>query len=184
MPMKRLTLFLTVLAAVCLAACARQQQKPRAGKVLVVYFSATGTTEDAARQIAQVTGADLLPIRPEKPYTAADLDWNNDASRSSMEMTDAKSRPAIVADSVDLLAYDTIYLGFPIWWGAAPRVVNTFIESHNLAGKTVIPFATSGGSGIGAAERSLHETYPDVKWGKGRLLNHATKEEITKWINS
>lgn len=182
--MKRLTLFLVALSAVCLAACARQQLRPEDEKVLVVYFSATGTTEGVARQIAEATGADLLSIRPAKPYTVADLDWNNDASRSSREMTDAKSRPAIAADSVDVSAYDKIYLGFPIWWGAAPRVVNTFIESHDLEGKSVIPFATSGGSGIGGAERSLQETYPNVKWGKGSLLNHATKEEITKWVNS
>lgn len=141
-------------------------------KILVAYFSASGVTAGAARKIAEAVGADLFEIRPEEPYTAADLDWRNKKSRSSLEMTDPDSRPAMAAaPAPDMARYDTVFVGFPIWWGVEPRVVDTFLESRDLTGKTVIPFATSGGSGIGKAEESLRAHCPKAGWKKGRLLN-------------
>lgn len=150
-------------------------------KILVAYFSATGTTEKAAKLIVEVTGGTLYEIQPEKEYVAADLDWHDKSSRSSVEMSDAKSRPALNSKPDNFADYDTIYIGFPIWWNSAPRIINTFIESNDFAGKTIIPFATSGSSSISNAEKELQETYPDLKWQKGRLLNGATKEDIKKW---
>lgn len=118
-------------------------------KKLVAYFSATGTTEKVARALAEATGADLFQIVPEVPYTAADLDWNDKMSRSSREMADKSSRPAISSRVKSIDAYKTVFIGFPIWWYVAPTIVNTFLEQYDFAGKKVIPFATSGGSGMG-----------------------------------
>ena len=125
------------------------------GKTLTAYFSASGVTGRVAEEIAEAAGADLYEIRPAKPYTAADLDW-----------TDSKSR-----STIDMGQYDTIFLGFPIWWYVEPRIVDTFLESYDFSGKTVIPFATSGGSGIGKAEKSLQAHCPGADWKKGQLLN-------------
>lgn len=142
-------------------------------KSLVVYFSATGTTARAAQRIARETGADLYRIEPERAYTAADLDWRNARSRSSVEMNDPNARPAIRREpTVDLSPYDTVYLGYPIWWDLAPRIVNTFVESHpELKGKTVIPFATSGSSSIANSVAELKRSYPSLDWQSGRLMN-------------
>ncbi|WP_294596364.1 flavodoxin [uncultured Rikenella sp.] len=141
------------------------------GKTLVVYFSATGTTARAAQRIARETKADLYEIRPVKAYTAADLDWRNARSRSSVEMNDPKSRPAIALPAAQVAEYEVIYLGYPIWWDMAPRAVQTFIESHDLKGKKIIPFATSGSSGIANSVSALRKTYPDLNWQAGRLMN-------------
>ena len=140
-------------------------------KVLVAYFSASGVTARAAKEIAQSVGGDLYEIRPAQPYTKADLDWTNKQSRSSLEMNDPASRPAIAEPAADLTQYDTVFLGFPIWWYVEPRIVDTFLEGYDFSGKTVIPFATSGGSGIGKAEESLRAHCPKAGWKKGRLLN-------------
>ena len=121
-------------------------------KVLVAYFSASGVTARAAKEIAQSVGGDLYEIRPAQPYTKADLDWTNKQSRSSLEMNDPASRPAIAEPAADLAQYDTVFLGFPIWWYVEPRIVDTFLESYDFSGKTLIPFATSGGSGISGLE--------------------------------
>lgn len=142
-------------------------------KILVAYFSASGVTARAAKEIAIATGADLYEIRPEKPYTAADLDWTDKSSRSSAEMNDPACRPAIAAPAPDLAQYDTVLLGFPIWWYVEPRIVDTFLESCDFSGKTIIPFATSGGSGISGAEKSLKAHLPEAQWEKGQLLHVA-----------
>lgn len=152
-------------------------------KVLVVYFSATGTTRQVAELLVDAANADLCEIEPVQQYTAADLNWHNPQSRSSVEMNDSLSRPAIKAPSVDISKYDCIYLGYPIWWDLAPRAVYSFIESHNLKGKTIIPFATSGGSAIGTSVADFKLLYPEVNWQAGKMLTHASKKEIAKWCN-
>lgn len=139
--------------------------------VLVAYFSASGVTARVAREIAEATGADLYEIEPAEPYTAADLDWTDRRSRSTLEMNDDACRPAIAGADVDLAGYDTVFVGFPIWWGVEPRVVDTFFDSHDFSGKTMVPFATSGGSGIGRAERSVAEHCPAGTWRRGALVN-------------
>ena len=139
-------------------------------KTVVTYFSATGTTEAVAKQLAIDNKADLYAIEPAEKYTAADLDWHDKKSRSSVEMNDKNARPALKSKK-SLAQYDTIYIGYPIWWGVAPRIINTFIEQAELDGKTVIPFATSGGSGIEKSVSEFKTAYPNVKWQKGMLKN-------------
>lgn len=139
-------------------------------KTVVAYFSASGVTATAAKELAKEKNADLYSIEPAQKYTAADLDWRNKQSRSSVEMNDPKSRPALKSQK-SLADYDVIYLGYPIWWGVAPHIINTFIEQAELDGKTVIPFATSGGSGVEASVSALKTSYPKVKWQKGILMN-------------
>lgn len=160
-----------------------QNGKP-GGKVLVAYFSATGVTEGVARQLSEVTGGTLHEIKPARPYTEADLDWHDKNSRSSVEMRDRSSRPAITDKLAGVTDYDIIYVGFPIWWYTCPTIVNTFIESYDFTGKTVVPFATSGGSGIRKACQDLKSAYPDIRWYEGRLLNRVTRRELEDWINS
>lgn len=152
--------------------------------ILVAYFSATGTTEKVAHKIAAATGGEIYEIIPENAYTREDLDWNNNSSRSSVEMNDAKARPALKRKKENMEAYDTVFIGYPIWWDLAPRIINTFIESHDLKGKTLIPFATSGSSRIENSVAMLKRTYPDLQWNNGRLLNHANDETVRKWIES
>lgn len=147
--------------------------------ILVAYFSATGTTESVARKIAAATGGKLHAITPEYPYSSEALDWHNKFSRSSIEMNDTTSRPIIVRDSLVMSQYDTIYLGYPIWWDKAPRVINTFIETHDLEGSKVIPFATSGGSSIDNSVNLLRRDYPNIDWQQGHLLNNPSEEDIT-----
>ena len=140
-------------------------------RALVAYFSATGTTARAARTLAEAVGADLFEIAPETPYTAADLNWNDKNSRSSREMADEKCRPAVAGDSPDMSRYDTVFVGFPIWWYVEPRIVDTFLEAHDLSGKTVVPFATSGGSGLGKAPQRMATLAAGATVTEGRLLN-------------
>ena len=140
-------------------------------KILVAYFSASGVTERAAKEIAAAVNGDLYKITPAQPYTAADLDWTDKTSRSTKEMRDAACRPAIAGMPANLAAYDTVFIGFPVWWYVEPRIVDTFLESGDLAGKTLIPFATSGGSGIAGAEKSLQAHCPAADWKKGKLIN-------------
>ena len=139
--------------------------------VLVAYFSATGVTERTARELAQAVGGDLYEIAPAQPYTPADLNWMDKGSRSSREMNDDACRPAIASPVERMDQYGTVFLGFPIWWYVEPRIVDTFLESYDFSGKTLIPFATSGGSGIGGAEKRLKSLCPWADWRKGRLLN-------------
>jgi len=140
-------------------------------KTLVAYFSASGVTKRVAEEVARAIGAHLFEIVPAEPYTAADLNWNDPGSRSSREDHDASIRPAVASAVRDMGAYDTLLVGFPIWWGHEPAIVDTFLEQYDLSGKTLIPFATSGGSGVGGAERSLARKYPAVSWQRGALLS-------------
>ncbi len=148
------------------------------GKTLVAYFSASGVTAKAAEKIAEAIGADLYEIRPQLPYTAKDLDWMNRNSRSSVEMNDPASRPAIAQSLDNMAQYDTILVGFPIWWYVEPRIIDTFLESYDFSGKTMIPFATSGSSGIEKAQQSLQAHCPKAVWEKGQLLN---RTDPAKW---
>ena len=151
-----------------------------AKKILVAYFSCSGITKKAAEALAGAVGADLYEILPETPYTAADLDWMDKKSRSTIEMQDPSSRPAIAGTVADMDAYGTVFVGFPIWWYVAPAIIHTFLESYDFSGKTLIPFATSGGSGIGKAEKSLKEHCPNAVWKKGQLLNGTGAAEWAK----
>ncbi len=141
-------------------------------KTLVAFFSATGTTKAAATKLARQHGADSWEIVPAVPYTDADLDWRNPKSRSSVEMNDPEERPTI-KQCTNIMPYDTIYVGFPIWWGICPRIINSWIDNNleQLQSKTLIPFATSGSSGIDEAVAYLRKTYPSLTWQEGLLLN-------------
>mgnify|MGYP001078910583 CR=1 FL=1 len=139
-------------------------------KKLVAYFSASGETAKLAKTIAGVVDGDLFEIAPEVPYTAADLDWMDKGSRSTAEMNDDNSRPAIVSKLADMAQYDTVFVGFPIWWYQAPRIIETFLESYDFAGKTVIPFATSGGSGMGKTNSILKAVCPAAARAQGTIL--------------
>ena len=152
-------------------------------KVLVTYFSASGVTAGAAETLARAAGADLYEIRPAQAYTKEDLDWNNKQSRSSLEMTDETSRPDMADNDSHAGGYDVVFIGFPIWWGVAPRVVNTFIESNDLTGKKIVIFATSGGSGIDYAINDMKKRYPQLAIAGGRLLSRKdTDAEMRNWV--
>ena len=155
-------------------------------KALVAYFSASGVTRRAAELLADAAGADLYEIKPAVPYTDADLDWTNPESRSSREMKDANSRPAIQGRLENLSDYGVMFLGFPIWWYVAPTIIDTFLESYDFSGKTIVPFATSGGSGFGRTVSVLKPLCaPDVKWKEGKLLNgRLTKEGLSAWLRT
>lgn len=180
--MKRIFLLITAAAVVCLSVAAQNQKVMNGKNTLVAYFSATGITEKVAEMIAETTGGDLYEIAPVQEYTAADLDWTDKTSRSTKEMNDSKSRPAIRADLKDAESYDVIYIGYPIWWNLAPRAVNTFLDTYDFSGKTVIPFATSGGSGIANSAAQLKKEYPSLNWQSGKLLNGASQNTIEAWI--
>lgn len=141
----------------------------KAQKTLVAYFSASGITAKVAKQIAAENNADLFEIKPTTPYTPADLDWRDKQSRSTIEMNDKASRPEMVGKVETMDQYDTVYVGFPVWWYVAPHIINTFIEAHNLEGKTIIPFATSGGSTIEGSVKDLRTSYPTLKFEDGKL---------------
>lgn len=151
-------------------------------RILVAYFSATGTTARAAEKLANVTGGELYAIEPVRSYTSADLDWHDRQSRSSVEMNDPASRPALKGRKENIADYDVILIGYPIWWNLAPRVINTFIESHDLKGKIMVPFATSGGSTLAGSAAALKQTYPALNWKEGRLLNRVDEKNIRAWI--
>ena len=178
--MNKILITLAALA-MTLTACGQNNQKEM--KTLVAYFSATGTTEAVAKDLAEVTGGTLYEIKPEVKYTAEDLDWTVKTSRSSVEMQDRSSRPAIVKDLADADSYDVVYVGFPVWWYTAPTLINTFIETYGFKGKTVIFFATSGGSSIDRANAEFEAQYPEIDWKAGKTLNHASKEEIKAWVD-
>lgn len=150
------------------------------GKTLVAYFSAEGTTKRVAEAIAETLGADIFEIKPEIPYSSRDLNWMDKRSRSSVEMNDPSSRPAMKED-IDISAYDNILLGFPIWWYVEPHIVDTFLEGHDFAGKTLIPFATSGGSGIEGAVEHIKSICPKADIQKGKRLSLGA---TTSWARS
>ena len=154
-------------------------------KTLIAYFSASGQTAKLAKTIAGVTGGDLFEIAPETAYTAADLDWMDKKSRSTIEMNDPKSRPAIAGKVADMVQYDTVFVGFPIWWYQAPRIIETFLESYDFSGKTVVTFATSGGSGMGKTDSILKAVCPAAKWLPGkRLSSRESAASVQKWVES
>ena len=151
-------------------------------KKLVAYFSAGGVTKKVAERLAAAAGADLFEIEPAVPYTVADLDWTNKKSRSSVEMNDPSSRPEIARRLDSLEEYDTVFLGFPIWWYVAPTIINTFLESYDFAGKTIIPFATSGGSGLGKTVEVLKPLCdPTAKGLPGKMLNRVSERELKEF---
>lgn len=154
-------------------------------KTLIAYFSASGETARLAKTLAAVTGGDLFEIQPETAYTAADLDWTDRHSRSTVEMQDEKSRPAIAGRVAAMEQYDTVFIGFPIWWYQAPRIIETFLESYDFSGKTVIPFATSGGSGMGGEDILKAACSKDTKWLPGkRLSSRESAASVQKWVES
>ena len=183
--MKKITFIMAALLAICLSACS-QSKKPeqKSMKTLVAYFSATGVTKGAAQQLAQAAGGTLYEIQPEQPYTDADLDWRDKESRSSVEMKDKNSRPAITDKLENMADYDVIFVGFPIWWYTCPTIINTFMEAYDFKGKTVVPFATSGGSTIEKSCEDLKATYPDLTWKDGKLLNKPSKEDLEQFVQS
>ena len=140
-------------------------------KTLVAYFSATGTTKAAAQRLAKEKNADLFEIAPAVPYTSADLDWRDKQSRSTKEMQDKTSRPAIKGRCENIADYDTVWIGFPVWWYTAPTIINTFIEAHDLSGKVINVFATSGGSNVTGSANDLKKAYPQYNWGESCLMN-------------
>lgn len=161
------------------------QEEPVENTILVAYFSATGTTEQVAQQAAEILGADIYEIVPEEPYTEADLAYYT-GGRADQEQDDPSARPAINGGVEDISQYDTVLLGSPIWHGQAPRIISTFLESYDFAGKTIIPFCTSHSSGVASSADNLHDLCPDtVTWAEGtRFASGASKEEIESWLAS
>ena len=154
-----------------------------ANKVLVAVFSASGVTKRVGQEIARISGGDFFEIVPAEKYTSADLNYMNSRSRSSVEMNDPSVRPEIANRVSDMDSYDTVIIGFPIWWGVAPRIIETFLESYDFGGKTIIPFCTSGGSGVGRSDTELHKNVSgDVKWGKGVQINRPNESTIRNWM--
>ena len=155
-----------------------------AKKVLVAVFSASGVTRKVGEEIARIAGADFYEIVPKQIYTPADLDWMNKKSRSSVEMNDPSARPEIAGSAINMASYDTVIVGFPIWWGIAPRIIETFLESYEFSGKKIIPFCTSGGSGVGRSDTALHKNVSgNVKWEKGIQINRPNETQIRRWLN-
>lgn len=152
-------------------------------KKLIAYFSASGTTKKAAEHLAKAVGADLFEIKPVVPYSSADLNWMDKKSRSSVEMNDPASRPGIAERLPNMTDYETVYIGFPIWWYVAPRIISTFVESYDFSGKTMVPFATSGGSGMGRTVDELKKLCPDAVWKAGKMVNGASERELADWAN-
>lgn len=153
-------------------------------KRLVAYFSASGVTKKVAEMVAGAADCDLYEITPKVPYTTADLNWMDKKSRSSVEMSDKTIRPEIAGADLDVSAYDEILIGFPIWWYVAPTIINTFLESHDFTGKKIILFATSGGSGFGNAVKELQPSAPGAEIVEGKLLNRATQQTVTDWVET
>ena len=154
-------------------------------KVLVAYFSATNTTEGMAEHIANGLNADIYEIVPEDPYTDADLNYNDNNSRTTIEMNDPDARPAISGSVENMDQYDIVFIGYPIWWGDAPRILSTFVESYDFSGKTIVPFCTSGGSGIGSSASNLEQLTSGATWLSGRRLNGSDSQNtVMEWVNS
>jgi len=189
--MDKLILTALALFGSALASCAedngaKEENETRNGaKTLVAYFSCTGNTKGVAEKIADAAGGDLWEIEPAEPYTASDLDYGDSGSRTSKEQNDPSARPALKEKMATMAGYDVVYLGYPIWWGIAPRIILTFLESHDLAGKTVIPFCTSGSSGIGSSAADLRSLAPDATWETGRRFPaNASKSDVEAWVES
>lgn len=163
---------------------AEQAGQSDSAKTAVVFFSATGTTAEAANLIAEETSADLFEIVPQEAYTSEDLNYTDDNCRANQEMANAAARPAIKNDLSKVAEYEVIYLGYPIWHGTAPRIIQTFLENYDLSNATVYTFCTSGGSGIEQSIQDLKDSYPDINIADGKRLNGATEAEIREWIDA
>ena len=158
---------------------------PKVHRILIAYFSCTGTTEAVAMEIAEITGANLYEITPEIPYTSEDLDYGNNASRANQEQSDPSVRPSISGTVEDMEQYDIVFLGYPIWHGQAPRVISTFLESYDFSEKTIVPFCTSHSSGIGSSDENLHELAPDADWLNGNRFAAASSSDVIRaWVDS
>lgn len=156
----------------------------QATKVLVTYFSATNTTQGIAEHIANGLNGDIYEIVPEEPYTDADLNYNDNNSRTTIEMNDPDARPAIIGSVEDMEQYDIVFIGYPIWWGEAPRIVSTFVESYDFSGKTIVPFCTSGGSGVGSSATNLEQLTDGADWLPGKRLNGSDSQDtVMEWVN-
>ena len=154
-----------------------------ANKILVAVFSASGVTEKVGQEIARISGGDFFEIEPKEKYTKSDLNWLSRKSRSSVEMNDPSSRPEIATSVSNMDEYDTVIVGFPIWWGVAPRIIETFLESYDFSGKTISPFCTSGGSGVGSSDIALHKNVRgNVRWKDGVQINRPNEKTIKKWL--
>lgn len=154
-------------------------------KILVAYFSASGVTKNAAEKLAKAANADLFEIKPVRPYTDADLDWTDKKSRSTIEMNDLSSRPEIAEKCENMGSYDVVFVGFPIWWYVEPRIIDTFLDSYDFSGKTVIPFATSGGSGLGKTAENFKKLLGEnVIVKDGKMLTRASKNDVSGWVKS
>ena len=198
MSMNKLILGSLILLSVIFPSCAKEivepvdepvnneevKPQPQQGKVVVVYFSATGTTQKAAKEIATATNGQLVEIQPEQKYTSADLDWHDNNSRTSKEMNDASARPSIRNEKLSLNDVQIVFIGYPIWWNQAPRVINTFIDANDLKGKKIILFCTSGSSSIDGSLRSLRDTYPTLNIVQGKNMNGMSKSSIESWVKS
>ena len=177
-----LMLFTVIFSMAAYGSSTQKETTPHSD-VLVVYFSATGTTKGVAEKIASVTGGDLYEIQAAEPYTADDLNYNDTSSRSTTEQNDKKCRPEIGSEDISLEAYKTIYLGFPIWWGEEPRILDTFVEKYSFEGITVIPFCTSGGSGIGKSGPNMEALAESGTWLEGeRFSGNVSEEDRKSWI--
>lgn len=160
------------------------RSQPEAPRILVAYFSATNTTKGVAEHISDALNADLYEITPAIPYTSADLNYHDDDSRSSIEMNDPSSRPEISGSVKNMEQYDIVFIGYPIWWGEAPRILSTFVESYDFSGKTIVPFCTSGSSGVGSSAANLEKLTSGAAWLPGTRFNGGTsRASIAEWIN-
>jgi flavodoxin len=178
-------LMLLHLTAPAGTASTEREPSPDEAKVLVAYFSCTGRTRSLAQHVAGALDADLYEIRPEVPYTEADLNYGDSGSRSTLEQNDAAARPPISGSVENMEEYDIVFLGYPIWWGQAPRIIGTFLESYDFSGKTIVPFCTSGGSGIGSSAENLRALCSEsATWLPGaRFASGASRNDAVKWLN-
>lgn len=161
---------------------ANRDDKKEETKTLVVYFSATGSTKAAAERIAELAGADIYEIVPAEPYTAEDIDYTNDDCRANREMNDSTARPLIAGEEADIASYDNILIGYPIWWGTMPKIINTFLDTYDLTGKNVLPFCTSGGSGISKSVDDIKSSEPDANVTNGLRMNGTSDEDVSQWL--
>ena len=188
--MKNLLALISTLCMIfALAACGTQPNEPASeasgSKILVAYFSATNNTEGVAQKLAEGLDADLYEIMPEKSYTDEDLDYGNSKSRSSVEMDDPDARPAISGSVENMDEYDVVFIGYPIWWGEAPRIMSTFVEGYDFSGKTLVAFCTSGSSGFGSSDSALQSATAGAVWLDGhRFSAGASADDIMEWANS
>lgn len=190
--MKKIYLLISLLVLFMLVGCKKKtttkiittKESSSNAKSIVIYFSRTNNTEKIANYIVEITSSDKYEIEAKVPYTDSDINYSDSNSRTSIEQNDPTSRPEIGSDKIDLSNYDVIYLGYPIWWGQAPKIMYTFVESYNLSGKTIIPFCTSGSSEIGSSATNLEKSSKDAKWLSGkRFSSSASKNDVKEWID-